>query len=91
MLPLSKRLFGWQKNYDWLRAVYERQLVLDLICRIREANTDPIETVKAYFYWMDDILVNSDRPLVWGFASIIEQCCADILVYLRKKEENEND
>lgn len=82
----SKRLFGWRINYDFMRASYERYLVLELIRRINDSLKGPMDVVKEFYYWMDDLVCESEQRKTWEFASIMENCCADILRYLREKE-----
>ena len=82
----TKRLFGWRVNYEFMRASYERSLVRELISRMETRGDDPIRTVQDCYYAMDDIVCNSERPQSWAFAGIMENCCADILQYLRKHD-----
>lgn len=86
----SKALFGWRNNYQFEEAVYARYLVLELIERISHSSEDPIEVVRSFYYWMDDMLCTSENGRTWAFSSLMENCCSDILRYLRRKEKNEN-
>lgn len=86
----SKKLLGWRMNYQFMRASYERFLVLELIRRINTSTKDPIKIVQDLYYEMDDIVCESDRSKTWAFASTMENCCADILRYLREKEKDED-
>lgn len=86
----SKKLFGWKMNYEFMRASYERFLVLELIRKIDESNRDPILIVQDLYYKLDDMVCESERSKTWAFASTMENCCADILRYLREKEKNED-
>ena len=85
-----KTLFGWKLNYDFMRASYERYLILELIRRIDDSLKDPIDVVADFYYWMDDMVCNSEEKRTWAFASTMENCCVDILRYLREKERNED-
>lgn len=86
----TKRLLGWKINYDYERAVYERFLVRELIRAIEKTDCDPIETVRRVYYGMDELISKSEECRTWAFASIIGNCAADILRYLRRKEKNED-
>lgn len=86
----TKRLLGWKINYDYKRAVYERFLVRELIRAIEKTDCDPIETVRRVYYGMDERMSQSEESKTWAFASIMGNCAADILRYLRRKEKNEN-
>jgi len=86
----SKRLFGWKLNYDFMRASYERFLVLELIRRINDSLKEPMDVIIDFYYRMDDIVCESEQSRTWTFASTMENCCADILRYLREKEKNED-
>ena len=79
----SKKLFGWKLNYEFVRAVYERMLVLELIREIKSTERPPMSVVQDFYYKMDDILCESENSKTWAFASIMENCAADILRYLR--------
>jgi hypothetical protein len=81
----SRKLFGWKRTYDFDRAVYERMLILELIQRIKRTDDPPIKVVQQFWYEMDDMLCGSDSPKTWAFASIMENCATDILIYLRRE------
>ncbi len=85
----SKQLFGWQRNHEFDRAVYERMLVLELIRNIKSTDQEPISIVQDFYYKMDDILCESDCAKTWAFASTMENCAADILRYLREGSTQE--
>lgn len=78
----SKRLFGWKLNYEFMRTVYERMLILELIRRIKTTDQNPLNVVRDFYYKMDDILCESENPKTWAFASTMENCAADIARYL---------
>ncbi len=86
----SKRLFGWRRNYEFDRAVYERRLVLELIRKIQSSDREPISVVRDFYYKMDDLLCESDNAKTWAFVSTMENCAADILRYLRGERIREN-
>lgn len=94
----SKKLFGWQRNYEFDRAVYERMLVLELIRKIKTTDKSPISVVRNFYYKMDDMVCESDSAKTWAFASTMENCAGDILRYLqegtskekRRKEDAKN-
>ena len=79
----SKKLFGWRRNYDFDRAVYERMLILELIREIKATDRNPMTVVQDFWYKMDYILCESENAKTWAFTSTMENCAADILRYLR--------
>lgn len=83
----TKELFGWRLNYDFVRSVYERSLVLELIDRIKRSRASPINVVRHFYYEMDDVLCESENARTWEFASMMENCAGDILRYLRRMEK----
>lgn len=83
----SKQLFGWRGTYEFNRSVYERYLVLHLIERIKHSSMSPIEVIRGFYYEMDDLVCESENSKTWAFASTMESCAGDILVYLRGKEK----
>ena len=85
----STLLFGWRMNYDFKRAVYERYLILELIKWIKSSECPPLLVAQKFYETMDDMLCNSESALTWSFASIMENCASDILVYLRAEQLKE--
>jgi len=49
-----------------------------------------MDVIIDFYYRMDDIVCESEQSRTWTFASTMENCCADILRYLREKEKNED-
>ena len=86
----SKNLFGWRRNYYFDEAVYTRFLILELIDRINSSTKDPIETIRDFYYWMDDMMCGSEQNRTWAFSSCMENASRDIIRYLRAKEKNED-
>lgn len=88
----SPALFGGKKNYEFTKAVYERWLVLDLIEQIKKTSLPPMEVIRRFYYDMDDLITESENPITWSFASIMENSARDIMNWLRRKEnESEED
>lgn len=87
----TKQLYAWKLNYDFIRASYEEILIDDLIQRIRDSNMDPMDVIRAFYYEMSDVIAKSERRLTWAFASTLENCIGDILRYIRKERNEEND
>ncbi|MBQ8707846.1 MAG: hypothetical protein IJ523_07155 [Succinivibrionaceae bacterium] len=81
----SKKLFGWKLNYEFMRSVYERMLILELIQRIKQSDRGPMTVVRDFYYKMDDILCESENPKTWAFASTMENCAADIVRYMEEE------
>lgn len=85
----STQLLGWKMNYEFKRAVFERYLILGLIEQIRQSDCPPMTVVQNFYDAMDDMVCNSESALTWDFASIMENCAADILRYLRAEHLKE--
>lgn len=85
--------FGTRFNYHANKSVYERFLVMELIRRINESDQDPIEVVRDFYYFMDDILCESEdlKPVAHYFESLMENMTGDILRCLREKEKDEHE
>lgn len=84
---------NWKlKNNFFNQYVYERYLVLELIRRINESPLPPIEVVRNFYHFIDDILCESDdgQFITHYFSSIMENCAGDILRYLREKDSADN-
>lgn len=80
----SKTTFGWRLNYEFEKAVYGRFLIQNLINWIAESEKPPMAVVQEFYDSMDDILLSSENGKTWAFASIMENCTGDILLYLRE-------
>ena len=89
----TSNLFGqfWKNSsYEFMKTSYERSLIPELIDRIKHSSKDPIEVVRDFYYWMDDMVCESEEKSIWDFASTMENICSDILHYLREKERNDH-
>ena len=85
----SINLLGWKKvTYDFKRSVYERYLILELIRRIKESNCLPTVIVQSFYSFMDEMIGDSDHSRTWEFASYMEMCMKDILIYFQRDHMN---
>lgn len=76
------------KNYPFNRHIYEQYLTFELIRRIKESTLPPLEVVRNFYFFMDNILCESDDAqfITHYFASMMENCAGDILRYLRERD-----
>lgn len=79
----SRNLLGWKMTHDFKRSVYERYLILELIRRIKESNCPPTVVIRSFYSFMDEMIGDSDHSRTWEFASYMEMCLRDILIYFQ--------
>ena len=79
--------FNMRCRIDFKTEVYTACLIDELIDRIRRSERDPIEIVREFYYWMDNVICSSERAMTWEFTGTMENIASDILSYLREKEK----
>ena len=91
LTPWSPR---WKmKNYAFEKNVYEQVLIKEMIRKIRDSDLSPVETVRKFYYFLDDILCESEdgQFITHYFAAVMENCAGELLRYLRECEEQNHD
>lgn len=77
------------RKSGYIEEIYSRMLALEMIRRINEApeGIDALDVIRDFYYWMDDMVTQSENPRTWAFASTMENEAGEILRYLRRKEK----
>ena len=81
-----------RKNYDLLYSCWAQAVSEELIQEIRkDEKDDPIQTVRNFWSWMENILAYSDdnHTITHTFASTAENIARDILLELQKEAKHQ--
>lgn len=77
--------------YEFGERVYTRFIIRELITRIRDApaSTNPLSVIQKFYYWADDMMIDSPNQITKRFTKTIYRIATDISEYLWVEEDYE--
>ena len=77
--------------YEFGERVYMQYIVGELINRIRDAppSVHPLDVVQKFYYWIDDIMLDSKNPITQRFTKTVYRIATDLSEYLWIEEDYE--
>lgn len=82
-----------ERDPEFLRCIYGRHLIDELIRMIRESSYDPIDVVWQLYSDLDTVLAESDDDhfITHNYAARMEHECGMIMRYLKRADKEKNE